>query len=674
MSFLQRRGKNPPEFNRNLPLFLVGLFGGLLLLFPLSITAQTFDRECNVIRNDTLLLCAGTLVQFGNESRYIRTDTLIVSVHNTPVRIMRDPYQHAKAFYDSLRVVASRNPLMSRMFNLLVPNSGQIADELRLASVTSDGIEQYEEFRGRKIRRIVVEQMDVFGPTVVNPGREPHTWLGRTGNKLHMTTRKGVILSNLLINEGDTIDPVIVAENAQLIRSLPYFEEAAIELLPVAGNSTEVDMFVITKDLFSFGLNLEIHSLAIWDVDVYNQNFLGLGHRVSSTVRYNSQQGSVLRISRFSYRVDNIGGTFVNAEAGLTNTLRTNSVGIKLFRDFFSVGTKVAGGLELYHQNEQKTLYSPGIVSYDLRLNRQVLWLGQAFKVGNRSRPSTLVFAAALQNTLYTRRPYVDADSNTLFHNSSQLLGNITFSKNYYYTGNYIYQFGRVEDIPYGYHLSVSFGPDAYEYSTRLYSGVSVGLARYFNRFGYVSGRAFGDGYWSNGQLNQGFAGVTMDYFSPLQTRFFNKVRHFLTLKYATGIRRFAGESFHVVKELGVGGLTASDTLYFSGNQKITANFTSVVFTPVYYLGFRLAWFTFANVAWIGPEPGETGANNLYLGFGLGCLLRNENLVLKTIQFRLGFFPGLPGNRPGVLFEFSGVSPLQFIDFRPKRPKTLLYE
>lgn len=659
-----------------LPLLRAALLAGVIVLAGTKLgNSQSVERICNTTRNDTLFLCAGTLVQVGGKSLYIRQDTLVVlSQTAAGVHILRDPYQHSIAFYDSLRVVASKHPLTLHLYDLLVPSSREMADEVQSAKSTHSGINRYNSYKGLKIRSIRIEQMDVFGPTLSNPGKKAETWLGRTGNNMHMTTRKSVIRANLLFKEGDKVDPLVMAENAQLLRSLPYFEEATVEVVPSYDNKDEADVFVITKDLFSFGLYLEVPSIAIWDADVYNQNFLGLGHRVSTTFRYNTEEGTVFKISNFTYRIDNIKGTFVNAEADIQRKVRSNSVGVKLFRDFFSSGTQVAGGLELYHQNEDKTLYNPVVRVEKLRLNKQVLWLGQAIRIGSREKATNLVFAATLQNKLYSQRPYVDADSNQLFHNSSQILGGITLARNFYYTGNYIYQFGRTEDIPYGYQVSLNFGPDAYEYTQRFYSSLSVGVAKFFEGFGYLSGRAACGGYLDNEQLNQGHAGITIDYFSPLQYRFLNKIRHFATLKYVAGIRRLSGESIHVVNELGVSGLNAADTADFSGNQKVTASFTSMVYTPVYYYGFKLAWFTYANLAWVGPEPGKKGTEHLYSGFGFGCLLRNENLVLKTIKFRAGFYPGLPNNRSGFLFEFSGVSSLQFLDFKPKRPQILPYE
>lgn len=646
-----------------------------IVLLSETILAQNVDKNCNTTFNDTLFLCAGTLVRVDSRNIYIRMDTLIpLSSTSSNIRILRDPYQHTVSFYDSLRTVASKSPFVLGLYNILVPDSRETAAEVQTGSRTEAGINQYQKYKGLKIKRIEIEQIDVFGPTLANPGKKPESWLARTGNKLHMTTRESVIISNLLFKEGEVIDPVVLAENAQLLRSLPYFEDAIIEVVPNWDVQGEADIFVITKDLFSFGLDIGVPNILKWDLDVYNQNFLGRGHRLSTTFSINAKDGVFFRASRFGYRVDNIKGTFINAEASVVTEERSGSYGFKMFRDFYSSGTQVAGGLELYHQYEEKKLFSQYFRDEKLQLNRQVLWLGQALRIGNRNNATNVVFAASLQNNLYSKRPYVDADSNQLFHNSSQVLAGLILSKNSYYTGNYIYQFGRTEDIPYGYQIAVNFGPDAYEYSNRFYTSVSAGLAKFMTGFGYLSGRATWDGYWDKKQLSQGHLGITIGYFSPLQNKFFNKVRHFITLKYVTGLRRLEGESINVVNELGIGGLTSDDTLYFAGNQKITANVTSMVYTPVYYYGFKLAWFTFANLAWVGPEPGKQGTNHLYSGFGIGCFLRNENLVIKTIKLRAGFYPDLPQNKPGFLFEFTGVTSLQFLDFKPKRPQTFKYE
>lgn len=640
-----------------------------------SVLAQNIDKNCNTTLNDTLFLCAGTLVQIDSRNIYIRQDTLIpLGSTSSDIRILRDPYQHTVSFYDSLRTVASRSPFVLGLYNLLVPDSRETAAEVQTGNKTEAGINRYQKFKGLKIKKIEIEQIDVFGPTLTNPGKKPESWLARTGNKLHITTRESVIISNLLFKEGDIIDPVVLAENAQLLRSLPYFEDAVIEVVPDWNSQGQADVFIITKDLFSFGLDISIPNILIWDLDIYNQNFLGRGHRLSTTVTVNAKNGVLFKGSRFGYRIDNIRGTFVNAEASVVNEDRSGSYGLKLFRDFYSSGTQVAGGLELYHQYEDRKLFSQYFRDEKLQLNRQVLWLGQALRIGNRNNATNVVFAAALQNSLYSKRPYVDADSNKLFHNSSQVIMGLILSKNSYYTGNYIYQFGRTEDIPYGYQVAVNFGPDAYEYSNRFYTSISTGLAKFVPGFGYFSGRATWDGYWDKKQLSQGQIGITLGYFSPLQNKFFNKVRHFITLKYVTGLRRLEGETINVVNELGIGGLNSDDTLYFAGNQKITANVTSMVYTPVYYYGFKLAWFTFANLAWVGPEPGKQGPNHLYSGFGIGCFVRNENLVIKTIKLRAGFYPDLPQNKPGFLFEFTGVTSLQFLDFKPKRPQTFKYE
>ena len=55
-------------------------------------------------------------------------------------------------------------------------------------------------------------------------------------------------------------------------------------------------------------------------------------------------------------------------------------------------------------------------------------------------------------------------------------------------------------------------------------------------------------------------------------------------------------------------------------------------------------------------------------------LLRNENLVIKTLQLRVGYYPGIPGDGSGLQFEIRGINLLEFLDFKPKPPRVIRYK
>ncbi|HAW58720.1 MAG TPA: hypothetical protein DCX03_06865, partial [Bacteroidales bacterium] len=152
------------------------------------------------------------------------------------------------------------------------------------------------------------------------------------------------------------------------------------------------------------------------------------------------------------------------------------------------------------------------------------------------------------------------------------------------------------------------------------------------------------------------------------------KLRHFATLNYRKGLNRLEGESVNVVKELDLIIAHPSDTAFYSGNEKLTLSYSSTLFTPYYFYGFRLAFFDYVNMACLGGRQQLKEKNKFFAGFGIGAMVRNESLVIKTLQLKLAFYPELPDNRKGIFIEFSGIMPLNFFNYKPHQPLISKYE
>jgi hypothetical protein len=63
-----------------------------------------------------------------------------------------------------------------------------------------------------------------------------------------------------------------------------------------------------------------------------------------------------------------------------------------------------------------------------------------------------------------------------------------------------------------------------------------------------------------------------------------------------------------------------------------------------------------------------------YSGVGLGIRLHNENLVFKTIQLRLAFYPFHPSDMSFVGFVLEEQSKQQFYSFEPTQPMPIRFE
>lgn len=74
-----------------------------------------------------------------------------------------------------------------------------------------------------RITRIDIERNDVFDST------EAHSWLTRLANRLHITTREGVVRRELLLRQGEPFDSARAAETERNLRSLGIFRGVSVD-------------------------------------------------------------------------------------------------------------------------------------------------------------------------------------------------------------------------------------------------------------------------------------------------------------------------------------------------------------------------------------------------------------------------------------------------------------
>jgi hypothetical protein len=84
--------------------------------------------------------------------------------------------------------------------------------------------------------------------------------------------------------------------------------------------------------------------------------------------------------------------------------------------------------------------------------------------------------------------------------------------------------------------------------------------------------------------------------------------------------------------------------------------------------------FSFFEVGIVGTYDQSIFEQNYYAGIGLGMRIRNENLIFKTIQLRLAFYPNHPSDVNSFGFILDGVSKTRFYSFQPRGPEPLRFE
>lgn len=573
-------------------------------------------------------------------------------------------------FYDSLVNKNYKNKLTKAALNLLIVNQPNTGKFIGIENLRNE--EYFELYTDKIIRKIEILKLDVFGPTLSKPTQHANGWVERAGNKTHINTRDFIIKNNLFFVPGDKIDPAQLADNERLLRELDYIKDASIEIAEIPGNDDMVDILVITKDVYSAGIYLDLYNSSSGAFEIYENNIAGIGHRFLASLYWSSIETIPLGYS-FKYRIGNIGNTFIKSNLEYTNSFFTEKYGVNFSRNFVSYNTKWAGKLSVEKITTIKDIkkIDTTLTDVDLEYFTNDLWLGKSFliktsnlKFGNRTR---LVLGFRYIYNNFIEGPEVSERYNFQFHNNQIALGSVAFARQKYFKSNLIYGFGKTEDIPIGTLIQFNAGIEKDEFYKRLYFGLKYQNGNYYPKIGYLNINAELGGYSYNSRLEQGAIKIKTQAISNLF--YFNqiKLRNFLSASYTTGINRFSDEQVYL-NSTNIWGL---ESTYLFGMQKLSFNSELVAFSRIHIYNFKLIFFGFADMGMIGPQNETIFKQKLYSGVGLGLRIRNENLVFKTFLIRFAFYPSVPLDSEQFYFLLSGENYQKPVNYEPTAPSTI---
>src|SRR5690606_11713968 len=140
----------------------------------------------------------------------------------------------------------------------------------------------------------------------------------RTANKMHTKSNLNVIRKNLWIKEGKPLDPDLVMDNERFLRALPYLKDVRFILKPSPNHKDTVDILILTKDVFSFGLTGSVRNIHNGQIGISDRNILGIGHEVGVTLFGHTEKEPHLGLEAY-YAINNVKGEFINFAAGYAN-------------------------------------------------------------------------------------------------------------------------------------------------------------------------------------------------------------------------------------------------------------------------------------------------------------------------------------------------------------------
>lgn len=652
MMCLPRTEKNLMEFKnascRILSVFLV--LTCLPVAFPGVVEAQITENPDTIIK-----VYGGSFLKTNERRIFVAKDTLI-SLPFQFKNALEKRNEKALAFYDSLKSKSQKSKLTRVLYDLVIvapDTSGSIKVNRR-----SD--ENFKSFTGLTIKGISIRQVDVFGGNIFNPADIDHSRLEKLLNRTHYNTREEIIRKNLLFSEGDTISALTLSDNERIIRQLPFIDDARILVVPASGSEAEI--IIITKDVYSLGADFTYRGINKGSVWLYDKNLFGTGHEIKLEIPYSSSSKDSPGIG-ITYNVNNLAKTFTNLAVNYYDGLGRKSYGASLLRNLVGSETKYAFGISV-----SRTLTSEDLdtlpVAEPLRYNFQDYWLQRSFMLDRQSVTRFVAGIRYINNNVF-RKPEIDPDTYYRLQRYRLYLGSVAISMQKYYKTSLIYGYGRTEDIPYGLLFSVTGGMEDNEFKNRIYAGSDASFGFSVSQAGYFHISAGAGFFLHESQAEQGVFSGNIRYVSNLTPAGRYMIRNFINLNYTAGIRRYRDEYISVIKEDAFSTFS-NDSL--KGSRRLKAGMESVIFSPVNFYGFRFAFFGFAEGVLLEGLDAPTGYRSFLSAIGLGIRIRNDNLVFKTFQIRLGYYPSLPPWSEMSNLIISGENLLRPRNFDPGPP------
>ncbi len=528
----------------------------------------------------------------------------------------------------------------------------------------------YVDLEGRTISKIRILRLKPFGTSVNDTVPYETSWLGKAGNSTHVNTREFILRNALLFHEGDTVNRFKLADSERFLRSLRYLEDARIIATPLPDGQAEV--LVIAQDILPYGVDFGTNFSSNANAALINRNILGLGIEMKTGAFINSRKNQLMGYEG-KLRINTIGSSFISFEADYLDKYETKRYGLMVNRDFYAPTTKYAGNLSFYNSRIPVNYYDPE-KSYEelnpisVRFNRFDGWLGRSFQINknpfNKQR-NNITVSLGVQQTYFLDRPENAQNLYYKFQDRTTYLTSLTYSQQAYYKTNLIYNFGRTEDIPYGYLLSVVTGKEYNELYNRPYIGANLSAGYFIPKLGYLSGAFVYGTFFRNG-TEQGTIDVQANYFTNLYVLGQFRQRTFINAQYTRQLDTKLDDYLAIDGDYGIPGFRNDSVL---GRHRFNFSVEQDLFTPWNFYEFRFVLYAFVNFSWLGGYSDPIMESTLYSSFGIGIRIRNNRLVFNTLQIQLAYFPNIPSNSRFRYVEFSGETLLEPRNFRPKAPE-----
>ena len=510
----------------------------------------------------------------------------------------------------------------------------------------------FEKFNGKIINQIQVNSVSYETP--FNDTMPSSKKIKRAVEEaLYNSTSNKTILKNLFFTIGDTLYPYLIADNEKFLREIAFIQDARIVASIDPADTNGVVMNIQWKDIFPFGGSANIGSIQSFNAELNHNNVLGLGDKIQINALYDLDRRP-LAATGFEYIKRNVMGTFLNLSIGYDKIKPAFNSGrreeyaryIKGDLPLVSPYHSFTGGFEFgkYESNKTYTTRLPYQHVYQYAYGIMDGWMGINIGAGLRVKDNLQTrLRKFISFRALSKRFSEIPDTATIkydIHYSNIDAGLIAFNifKQEYYHTNYIYGFGRNEDVPEGYSFSVVSGLTQRNSRTRPYIGIDYERDYFTDQKNYTNFILKLGGYLHNGSLEDISFLSAVNYFTVLKKLSNPKwsKRNFVQISATQQLNTILNEPLYLRSEYGIPTFKNDN---IQAATRVSCNIESVYYNKVKYYGFSFAPFIYVNSSYIKLIGEDLQKGSIYTALGLGCRTRNENLVFGTIELKAYYYP-----------------------------------
>jgi hypothetical protein len=485
-------------------------------------------------------------------TKLIRSDNLIDTIRK-PGEGNNDVLK--KNSLSTLKAQGENNFITRNIFSLVIKDNPPLKEQMAVNSAL-----YFAPFAGNRIGKIRFLQLDVFGTSLLDTLQQATAWVERTANVIHMNSTKEKLRMQLLFSSGEKVNPQLMAENEKIIRDLPYIQDVAILLSSSLLGDDLVDVLVIVREKFEYGISGSWSSTSS-ELLIVDQNIFGLGNQFSAGMVYNSLEKPDWGGS-FNYEISDLGGKFIRTGLGFTNTYRQKGWNAYLDKQFIAAKNDWAGGISFQRVFTDYYLTTYAYTRLDTAASylNVDMWYGRQFITNNLySALGNLTVAGR-----YLHQDYYTGDNenseNTLFRNHDFFVGSIGISKRHLFKNNRIYGYGITEDIPYGRYAEIAMGLDIDSDKARPYFHFRYSKATILKGGAYFKWEVGMGGFLNNSEVEQGVLLLSTNSFTNFIYINHHPYRFFFDMELLSGFNRFKEEYLVINRRFGIRDYFSLDT------------------------------------------------------------------------------------------------------------------